>query len=130
MKKFNDKESRVSGPKKRYSAAGGSSKPRRSSYGNENSFSASGPRRSSSDVKTYEATCETCKKTCGVPFKPNGKKPVYCSLCFKKDKQGESRMAYGKSDYQKSSPRSESYKQDFEELNKKLDAIIQMLAKR
>lgn len=30
----------------------------------------------------YQATCAECKKSCEVPFRPNGEKPVYCRDCF------------------------------------------------
>ena len=33
----------------------------------------------------YTATCAACGNSCQVPFKPNGRKPVYCSNCFKRD---------------------------------------------
>jgi CxxC-x17-CxxC domain-containing protein len=32
----------------------------------------------------HKAVCSECKKECEVPFKPNGKKPVYCKECFSK----------------------------------------------
>ncbi len=31
----------------------------------------------------YKTICDTCHKPCEVPFKPNGKKPVFCDDCFK-----------------------------------------------
>ena len=37
-----------------------------------------------------QATCAECKKTCEVPFKPSGDRPVYCSECFAKRKGGDS----------------------------------------
>lgn len=33
----------------------------------------------------FPAKCDGCGKECGVPFRPNGSKPVYCQLCFKRD---------------------------------------------
>jgi CxxC-x17-CxxC domain-containing protein len=33
----------------------------------------------------FTATCAKCGKTCEVPFRPNGVKPVYCNDCFVKD---------------------------------------------
>lgn len=32
----------------------------------------------------FTATCADCGNTCEVPFRPNGKKPVYCTACFPK----------------------------------------------
>lgn len=34
------------------------------------------------DMMMHQATCASCGKVCEVPFKPNGKKPVYCKECF------------------------------------------------
>jgi CxxC-x17-CxxC domain-containing protein len=39
----------------------------------------------------FEATCANCGTTCEVPFKPNGKKPVYCKACFAAMGGGEER---------------------------------------
>ena len=33
----------------------------------------------------HDATCANCGNACQVPFKPNGRKPIYCRECFKKD---------------------------------------------
>jgi CxxC-x17-CxxC domain-containing protein len=38
----------------------------------------SGPR------ELHQAVCAECGKTCEVPFKPRGDKPVYCSDCFER----------------------------------------------
>ncbi len=32
----------------------------------------------------FKAECSSCGKACEVPFRPNGKKPVYCKECFAK----------------------------------------------
>ncbi len=39
----------------------------------------------------FTATCSACHKDCEVPFRPSGDKPVYCSACFGKMNQDESR---------------------------------------
>ncbi|MFZ2167495.1 MAG: CxxC-x17-CxxC domain-containing protein [Minisyncoccia bacterium] len=33
--------------------------------------------------ETHKTTCNECHAMCEVPFKPNGKKPVYCRNCYK-----------------------------------------------
>lgn len=35
----------------------------------------------------HDALCSKCAARCQVPFRPNGKKPVYCQNCFTKDRQ-------------------------------------------
>ena len=34
--------------------------------------------------ETHEITCSDCGKKSEVPFKPDGKRPVYCRDCFQK----------------------------------------------
>jgi CxxC-x17-CxxC domain-containing protein len=34
------------------------------------------------EVTMHKAVCDECKKSCEVPFRPSGDKPVYCSDCF------------------------------------------------
>lgn len=34
------------------------------------------------DMEMFQAICASCSKSCEVPFRPNGKKPVYCKDCF------------------------------------------------
>ena len=50
------------------------------------------------ESQMFSATCADCQKTCEVPFRPTGEKPVYCSYCFTKHKED------GSNDY----PRRES----------------------
>jgi CxxC-x17-CxxC domain-containing protein len=33
----------------------------------------------------YKANCSKCGKLCELPFRPNGKKPVFCNDCFVRD---------------------------------------------
>ncbi|MDB5194491.1 MAG: hypothetical protein JWN50_505 [Parcubacteria group bacterium] len=33
-------------------------------------------------TEMFQAVCAACQKSCEVPFRPNGKKPVYCKDCF------------------------------------------------
>ena len=37
-----------------------------------------------------DVVCADCNKTCSVPFKPSGDRPVYCKDCFSKHKGGNS----------------------------------------
>ena len=38
--------------------------------------------------KMHETTCWNCGKTASVPFKPDGKRPVYCLSCLKQIEEG------------------------------------------
>jgi len=52
-------------------------------YSNNRSF---GNNRSSSyeEKQLFTATCSNCGRSCEVPFRPSGNKPVYCSNCFER----------------------------------------------
>jgi len=54
-------------------------------FGGRPSFGAKRSSEFGSD-RTHEkhkATCNSCHRVCEVPFRPNGKKPVYCRDCYK-----------------------------------------------
>jgi CxxC-x17-CxxC domain-containing protein len=55
------------------------------------SFSSGGKRGGDKAPQRFQATCATCQKSCEVPFKPSGDKPVYCSECFDKRSKSDSR---------------------------------------
>lgn len=60
------------GPRKSFNKG-----PSRPSFGGGRDFGA--------PKEMYEAECNSCHKSCQVPFRPNGKKPVYCRDCFTPD---------------------------------------------
>lgn len=43
----------------------------------------------------FQAVCNDCHKSCQVPFRPTGDKPVYCSDCFGAHRVGENRENRG-----------------------------------
>src|SRR3954469_22954304 len=51
----------------------------------------------------YDAECNGCHNRCQVPFRPNGKKPVYCSDCFKRDDDRGAAPRFEKRDFNSSS---------------------------
>jgi CxxC-x17-CxxC domain-containing protein len=95
------------------------------------------------DNALHTATCSGCGKECQVPFKPNGKKPVFCSACYvREEKTGERpERAAGSNFYEKKSAyqsrphaRPDSRPslngittEQFKSLNMKLDTIITLL---
>lgn len=44
-----------------------------------------GPSRDFPQKEMYDAECAKCHDRCQVPFRPNGKKPVFCAKCFTQD---------------------------------------------
>ncbi|MFA7654161.1 MAG: CxxC-x17-CxxC domain-containing protein [Candidatus Magasanikbacteria bacterium] len=87
----------------------GQSAPRRE----DNGFGAA--RLMRNDKQMHEATCAKCGNKCEVPFNPIPGKPVYCTACF--EKPGTTILK-----------NVESFKDQFELLNSKLDKIIQALS--
>ncbi len=56
---------------------------------------------------TYKAVCAECGQTCGVPFKPEGNRPVFCSECFAKQQDeapGDSKFHKKPGNFKKSFP--------------------------
>ena len=55
------------------------------SFGQSQPFKRDYDARGFAKPEMHRATCAECGNACEVPFKPNGRKPIYCSNCFKKD---------------------------------------------
>lgn len=55
---------------------------KRPGFGNRGGFGDRGGFRGGRDIEMHSAVCASCGKTCEVPFRPNGKKPIYCKECF------------------------------------------------
>ncbi len=80
----------------------------------------------------HMATCASCGNSCEVPFKPNGRKPVFCRDCFRKEEgAGESfggAKSFEKSSYQ-STPHggNEEVVRQLKTLNGKMDQILNVM---
>lgn len=48
-------------------------------------------------AEMFDAVCAKCGTNCQVPFRPNGRKEVFCSKCFEEMGGGESRDSRGSS---------------------------------
>ena len=42
-------------------------------------------------VTMHKAVCDECHKSCEVPFRPSGDKPIYCNECFSSKRGNEDR---------------------------------------
>lgn len=139
-------------------------KEKKHSFGGPRNFEKRGPREGGFDrddrggrgsfggrpgrTEMFDATCSECGKECQVPFRPNGRKPVLCSVCFGKSGGASSerrpersfgRPSFGDRDDRHSrgprefSPRpapQENLKEQFDKLSNKLDRIIDLLIKK
>ena len=95
------------------------------------------------DKEMFQATCASCGKTCEVPFRPNGKKPVYCKECFalnggpSTDSRGPQnfaprqefapRPAYKPESRPQTGVDTGELKRSIEAMNSKLDRLVQLL---
>jgi len=89
-----------------------------------------GGRSGGGDRPMHQATCSQCGKDCQVPFRPTGEKPVYCSDCFRERGGNNNRGSYDRNDRNDRSPQNpvQNYQNQFDNLNQKLDAILEALA--
>ncbi len=84
----------------------------------------------------FQAICSSCGKSCEVPFRPTGEKPVYCNDCFHGNNSnrghqnegfnqgGRSRNASERSFHDQ---KPDDFKKQFEQINSKLDKIVSLL---
>ena len=79
-------------------------------------------------VELFSATCAGCGVACQVPFRPNGKKPVYCKACFDRNNGGDERPSY-RSEAPRAPQGSElqEIKRNIDALHAKVDAIMKKL---
>jgi CxxC-x17-CxxC domain-containing protein len=70
-------------------------------------------------LELFNTTCAKCGKTCQVPFKPTGEKPVYCRDCFTKSDSAP-RERVSRND-------RVTHPSDLDRINEKLDKIMQAL---
>jgi len=77
--------------------------------------------RGDSDHEMHSVVCDKCGKDCEVPFKPTSSKPIFCDECFRENKRS------GRGDRRGSDRRGGSSSRDMEQINKKLDKIMEAL---
>ena len=74
----------------------------------------------------HKATCANCGKTCEVPFRPNGEKPVYCNDCFGSKREGGASQNFSKKDFaprEQYAPRQEGGDRRIDDLKKQIDGL-------
>ncbi|MFA6522614.1 MAG: CxxC-x17-CxxC domain-containing protein [Patescibacteria group bacterium] len=89
----------------------------------------------------HSAVCDQCGQDCEVPFRPNGKKPVLCSDCFRKEKGDDSAPRFAEKRFDDrprfsdkpayvSTPRggNDEVTKNLKAMNAKIDQILDILA--
>lgn len=96
------------------------------------------------DREMHKATCSGCGNSCEVPFRPNGKKPIFCNNCFGDQKNDGprrperrdfgSKPSYDRRD-DRPAPRAPGgnelldIKRKMDSIGKKLDTMVDLLGK-
>ncbi len=88
-----------------------------------------GGSNSGSRPNMHSATCAKCRERCEVPFKPNGKKPIFCSNCFEREVQAPERSGGQDKPAYRSTPRGggEEVGKQLRQLNKTMSEILSVL---
>ena len=112
-------------PRRRRSSFGGSRRSRKDSDSSERrSFG-----KPDFQKELHSVTCDKCGQRCKVPFRPTQGKPVYCSNCFKKNENSESKVRFRKERFVATGSDGE-FGKELDEINRKLDLILEALARR
>ena len=89
------------------------------------------PRFNREQGEMYQATCANCGKQCEVPFRPTGSKPVLCRECFQNNRGSDSRQRFDRPRFDRDSNQNRpNYQTQFDELNAKMDKILDLLTKQ
>lgn len=112
---------------------GGGGDFKKKSWGNDR-----GGDRGRGPVTMHRATCGDCGRSCEVPFRPNGDRPVLCNDCFggKRDGDRGGDRSYGERPARKeyndtpavSKPvqNTDELKKQLNEINAKFDRLINL----
>ncbi|OIO31581.1 MAG: hypothetical protein COZ49_02925 [Candidatus Yonathbacteria bacterium CG_4_10_14_3_um_filter_47_65] len=117
----------------------------RSFSGNQGRDRRLGGRKDGYRAEMHKAVCSNCGKSCEVPFRPTGEKPIFCSDCFRaktnaggQDSRGGDNRGFGEKNPRSHFDDGRSYghtgekdityhKMQFNVLNVKLDKILKIL---
>lgn len=134
MNNFKDRESRGGGF--RGGAGGGRPSFPKKSWGGDDR---------GGDKPMFQATCSKCQKSCEVPFRPNGSKPVYCRDCFNGQRDAGDSRGGARPDFNSRGPKrdfndrpsfrsapvasNDDTKRQLSEISTKLDRLIGVIEK-
>lgn len=96
--------------------------------------SAGGGQRGGRDFggkpEMHSAICAACNKNCEVPFKPNGKKEVFCRDCFSGAEESAPRSFDRAPKFERIEQKSSGNKKELDIIITKLDKLISLLENR
>ncbi len=76
----------------------GGSRGGRPSFGGDRGGRPSFGGRNDRPTEMFKAVCDSCHKSCEVPFAPSNGKPIYCNDCFSKNREFDNRPSFGSRD--------------------------------
>lgn len=90
-----------------------------------------------SEVTMHKAVCSECGKSCEVPFRPSGDKPVYCNDCFGNKKESGDRAPRRefndrpapRANFERPTPPNDGIGKQLAEISSKLDRLTQAIEK-
>ncbi|MSU56184.1 MAG: hypothetical protein EXS51_02660 [Candidatus Taylorbacteria bacterium] len=76
----------------------------------------------------FSAICADCRKSCQVPFRPSGDKPIYCKDCFMKRKEKTAGDTWRPEPVSQNAPKQHSAQPQtsgaqFSDLKRQMDAL-------
>ena len=86
-----------------------------------------GDERRQEVVQKFDAVCSACGKACQVPFRPNGKKPVYCKDCFDTPRHGTTNNKSFSSNESSGGKSIADLTRQIAAMNEKIDAMLEIL---
>lgn len=92
----------------------------------------SGARDFKGPAETFKTSCSKCHAACEVPFRPNGKKPVFCKNCFVRDDERSSERTFERrmperAQAPKEDPRIGAILRELAVVHEKLDTLMASL---
>ncbi len=96
-------------------------------FGEKKLWERGASNRDGGKVFMHKATCAECGDMCQVPFKPNGTKPVLCSMCFQKSGGKAPSRPFEDRRAPMSGGAGSIDRDQLKAINTKLDAILKIL---
>jgi len=87
---------------------------------------SAGPRRDDAPQK-FDAVCSKCGKACQVPFRPNGKRPVFCNDCFGAPQGSSSRGSFSAGAGEGGGKSIADLTRQIAAMNAKIDTMLEIL---
>ena len=89
--------------------------------------SRGGSFRTGDTPRLFDAVCSNCGDKCQVPFRPDGKKPVYCNKCFGVPRNAPSALKQSPSTHPTGEKSIADLTRQIAAMNAKIDTMLEIL---